>query len=273
MDQAQLDQEVKSGNAQFIQPPQEQPVTPPPDDTMNQFLGLLTSIRQPLQPLTAAPSSTPKTFPDQIQFEDDGTIKSLWLYINNAWQQFLPASPLTSSGIIAALGYTPEAALGYTPENQANKVTAVTGASDTNYPSEKAVATFITNAVASMAASSTVLFAITSSYSKSSTTPVKMLEVTSVYQGTVRVIVQAAYGYYSGNGHYRIYINGVAAGAQKDFTNSAYTGSDDISVKVGDKIQLYVWSDNASYSVQVYPYSGGNTFAVCGSLSWNFTSY
>jgi hypothetical protein len=55
MDQAQLDQEVKSGNAQFIQPPQEQPVTPPPDDTMNQFLGLLTSIRQPLQPLTAAP--------------------------------------------------------------------------------------------------------------------------------------------------------------------------------------------------------------------------
>jgi hypothetical protein len=92
MDQAQLNQEVKNGNVKFMAPSQAQPQPEEDDQVMNQFLSLLTTIRQLKQPLTAAPTSAPKSFPDQIQFEDDGTTKSLWLYINNVWQQFIPST-------------------------------------------------------------------------------------------------------------------------------------------------------------------------------------
>lgn len=88
MDQAKLNQEVKSGNVNFIQPPQpqQQPEVLPPDDKMNQFLGLLTTIRQPRQSIATAPTLTPITFPDQIQFYDDGTNRRLYLYVNKVWR-------------------------------------------------------------------------------------------------------------------------------------------------------------------------------------------
>jgi hypothetical protein len=88
MDQAKLNQEVKSGNVNFIQPPQpqQQPEAELPDDSMKQFLGLLTTIRQPRAYLTSAPTFTPRTFLDQIQFYDDGTNRRLYLYVNKVWR-------------------------------------------------------------------------------------------------------------------------------------------------------------------------------------------
>jgi len=87
MDQAKLNQEVKSGNVKFIPPPQpQQQQVLPPDDSMNQFIGMLTSIRQPRLSVATAPTVIPKTFLDQIQFYDDGTNRRLYIYVNKVWR-------------------------------------------------------------------------------------------------------------------------------------------------------------------------------------------
>jgi uncharacterized membrane protein YagU involved in acid resistance len=87
MDAKTLNQEIKSGNANFIQPPQPQtPEVLPPDDSMSQFLGFLTTIRQPRSHLTVAPTFTPKTFLDQIQFYDDGSNRRMYFYTNKVWR-------------------------------------------------------------------------------------------------------------------------------------------------------------------------------------------
>lgn len=86
MDQSKLNQEAKKGNVEFVEPPQQQPATPPVDDKMNQFLGLLTEIRQPWLSVSAVPKYIPRTFPDQFQFYDDGTNRRLYVYVNKVWR-------------------------------------------------------------------------------------------------------------------------------------------------------------------------------------------
>jgi hypothetical protein len=84
-----LNQEIKSGNVKFIPPQQSQPLPQdlqPPDDTMTQFLGLLTAVRQPRLSIAIPPTVIPKTFLDQIQFYDDGTNCRLYLYVNKVWR-------------------------------------------------------------------------------------------------------------------------------------------------------------------------------------------
>ena len=48
---------------------------------------VLFGLRAPQKHLTAAPTFTPKTFLEQIQFVDTGSEKDLYLYFNNAWQK------------------------------------------------------------------------------------------------------------------------------------------------------------------------------------------
>ena len=171
----------------------------------------------------------------------------------------------TSAAIITALGYT--------PENVAKKVTSVTGASDTNYPSEKAVYTFASGLGVSIAASNDILLKdTTSTVTKSSATPVKAAQFTMPYKGTIRISVGVAYGYYSGNGHYRIYVNGTGVGTQHNFTNSSAYFSDDITINVGDLLQVYVWSDNATYGVTISNWTATYAMQLSGNL-WQEVTY
>jgi len=58
------------------------------DSSMEIYQAALEAIRKPKRHLLVAPTFSPKTFPDQIQFVDDGNSKSIYARINNVWVQF-----------------------------------------------------------------------------------------------------------------------------------------------------------------------------------------
>ncbi|HSY52457.1 MAG TPA: hypothetical protein VLC46_26890 [Thermoanaerobaculia bacterium] len=72
--------------------------------TLDDFLPILTNLLVPRNFLAAAPTFTPKTLVDSIQFVFDGTTYSLYLFINGDWRQFTNSSPVTQ--IIAGPGIT-----------------------------------------------------------------------------------------------------------------------------------------------------------------------
>jgi len=73
------------------QPPSLPTSSPPiqfsqPLTSIDEFLPLLGLLRRPRRHLTAAPTFTPKTFAEQIQFYDDGTNRRLYTYLNGVWR-------------------------------------------------------------------------------------------------------------------------------------------------------------------------------------------
>lgn len=71
-----------------------QPATPPASSTpstprvdLSQFLPLLTALQSVKKWLSAAPTSVPQTFVDQLQFIFDGSNYYLYFYANNQWNQ------------------------------------------------------------------------------------------------------------------------------------------------------------------------------------------
>jgi microcystin-dependent protein len=79
--------------------------------TLAEFLPLLVALRTVQQPLSAAPTSAPQTFQDQIQFVFDGSACYLYLWISNAWQQ-VPIGGNDPAGTIKGYG-GPSAPAGY----------------------------------------------------------------------------------------------------------------------------------------------------------------
>ncbi len=47
---------------------------------------LLEAMRAPRRHLTAAPTSVPRNFAEQIQLYDDGVNRRLYLYVNGTWR-------------------------------------------------------------------------------------------------------------------------------------------------------------------------------------------
>ncbi len=77
---------IKEGNAEFIKQP-EQPETKQPEfDDFAKFVAVLDLLRRPKYHITAAPSFTPKSFLEQIQFYENGATRRIYFYINGSWR-------------------------------------------------------------------------------------------------------------------------------------------------------------------------------------------
>lgn len=83
---------------------------------------------------------------------------------------------------------------------------------------------------------------------------VKVLEIKSPVTGTVRAKYSVSNGY-NYQSYIRVYINGTAVGTEHPFTSSTYF-HDDISVSMGDLVQLYMYS----VTTQIMRVAG---FALC----------
>ena len=189
---------------------------------------------------------------------------------------------LTSTEIINVLGYTPvantssaiEAALGFTPENVANKSTDGTMAydSDTLYPSQKAVVTYVaSNTPFKVAQASNNLQINNAAAQTSSISFYTIVKQTTVYYGgTMRVIFDLKTDNATYTGYGKIYINGVAIGPERSTNSTAYVtqASTDITVKPSDLIQIYVYAHLGSANIYVrnfniyYDVVTGNPYTI-----------
>lgn len=95
MTEAEFNQALAKGDVQVAQAPATQSQDDEPESNfLYGFIAILQQLRSPATVLTTAPTFTPKTFLDEIQFYDDGTTKAVYLYINKTWQVFPAPSPI-----------------------------------------------------------------------------------------------------------------------------------------------------------------------------------
>jgi hypothetical protein len=119
-------------------------------------------------------------------------------------------------------------------------------------------------------ASDTVITEDTTIKSSAATSPTKIKEITMTIENDIvqPVTLRTVFGLRSDNAAYtvygRIYKNDMPAGTLRSTTSTSYqTYTEDIgNVSNGDKIQLYVYTSNASW----YVYT--NYLAVKGEKSW-----
>lgn len=94
MTQSELNDAINNDKVEVVKtgttPPDSAPQESVGQPNLLDYLPILSLLRSPQRHLTEAPTFTPKTFQEQIQFVDDGAAKSLYLYFNNAWN----SSPL-----------------------------------------------------------------------------------------------------------------------------------------------------------------------------------
>ena len=62
---------------------------PRTDAVLDDYLPFLETLRRTKQHRTTAPTHTPKSFLEQIEFYDTGGVRRLYLYINGAWRYIL----------------------------------------------------------------------------------------------------------------------------------------------------------------------------------------
>lgn len=76
---------VKNGKYGVIKQPENPPKPIPELPEINRFIAILEMLRRPKYHLTTAPTFTPKTFLEQIQFYDDTTDRRIYFYVNGSW--------------------------------------------------------------------------------------------------------------------------------------------------------------------------------------------
>lgn len=82
----EVQQAIREGKAEFIQPPEQELEKPPEIDDFARFLAILEVLRRPKYYLTAAPNFTPKNFLEQIQFYKSGTTYRVYYYVAGSWK-------------------------------------------------------------------------------------------------------------------------------------------------------------------------------------------
>jgi hypothetical protein len=85
MTEAEYNQAIAESNVNFIEPTQ-QPDKPLQPLGFNEYQAIIETLRRPRRHLTAAPTFTPKTLFDQIQFYDDGINRRTYFYVNGTWR-------------------------------------------------------------------------------------------------------------------------------------------------------------------------------------------
>jgi hypothetical protein len=86
MTEDQFNQARDNGQVNFNQPQPQQQLPEPAPDELEGFRAVLSVIRRPRRHLTTAPTFTPKSLIDQIQFYDDGTNRRMYFYVNKVWR-------------------------------------------------------------------------------------------------------------------------------------------------------------------------------------------
>ena len=91
MTEKEVQKAIKDKKAEFVTQP-EQPnqskQSIPPIDEMAKYITFLEMLRRPKRHLTSAPTFTPKTFLEQIQFYDDeagSPTRRIYFYVNGGW--------------------------------------------------------------------------------------------------------------------------------------------------------------------------------------------
>jgi hypothetical protein len=86
MDEHSFEQALQSGEVMFIeaQKPEDKDDLKP--NALDEYTPIIETLRRPRRHLTTAPTFTPKSFIDQIQFFDDGTNRRVYLYVNGTWR-------------------------------------------------------------------------------------------------------------------------------------------------------------------------------------------
>jgi len=206
---------------------------------------------------TVAPTDTPIS--GTIRFLKDSSNYYEWVRFGQEWKGI----SIGVSGIYELL---------------ANKKTTMTD-DDDDYASTSAIVDYVSSKVPDYRASDDLLYKmpdIPAGISKTGTTPQKALEITCPVEGTLRIKYQGATASYIGYGS--IYQNGSAVGGTIVFpaTGAVVTGQQDISGwSIGDKIQIYLWSSNASGAVSLYQYGAwaeGRITAVYGTNAPEWSS-
>ncbi|MCM3131915.1 hypothetical protein M3629_03915 [Paenibacillus polysaccharolyticus] len=80
---------------------------------------------------------------------------------------------------------------------------------------------------------------------RNSTTPVLALRVKMTIGGTIKVYPTFRTGVTGINSYCRIYVNGNPFGTTRSSSNasSSTTYNEDVTIKAGDEIQIYLWND------------------------------
>jgi hypothetical protein len=86
MDEQSFQQAIDNGQVNFIEPPKPEDSEELKPNTLDEYTPIIETLRRPRRHLTTAPTFTPKSFIDQIQFYDDGTNRRVYLYVNGTWR-------------------------------------------------------------------------------------------------------------------------------------------------------------------------------------------
>ncbi|MEB3215394.1 MAG: hypothetical protein VKN72_03905 [Nostocales cyanobacterium 94392] len=87
MTQEELQKAIENGETEITQLDQAASQEIGKIDELSRFIAVLEVLRKPKYHLTSAPTFTPKTWLEQIQYVDDGATQSIYVWINNAWVQ------------------------------------------------------------------------------------------------------------------------------------------------------------------------------------------
>jgi hypothetical protein len=151
--------------------------------------------------------------------------------------------------------------------------TTTLGTSDTLYPSQKAVKTYVDTGIVGISlnqvatASANAKVSSSTERSTGSNTYAKIKETTVFFGGTIRVVFDLK-GNVSWTGNGRIYVNGVAVGTERAESTGNYTtqATEDISVNPFDKIQIYARISSTTVYVKnfiiSYDLSAGNNYYI-----------
>jgi hypothetical protein len=86
MDEQTFEQALKVGQVHFIEPQKPEAKEELKPNTLDEYTPIIETLRRPRRHLTSAPTFTPKSLLDQIQFFDDGTNRRVYIYVNGAWR-------------------------------------------------------------------------------------------------------------------------------------------------------------------------------------------
>jgi hypothetical protein len=88
MTQSELEQAIQAGKVEQLDPTPKSDSQNTPGINLSDtaFLPLLQSLLSPRRPLSAPPTFTPKNFLEQIQYVEEGSDFSLYLYLDGYWR-------------------------------------------------------------------------------------------------------------------------------------------------------------------------------------------
>jgi hypothetical protein len=86
MTEAEFNQRQQEGKVKLIEKPKDEEQQGIKPLSLDEYQPILEALRRPRRPLSSAPTATPKSFVDMIQFYENGATRRLYIYINATWR-------------------------------------------------------------------------------------------------------------------------------------------------------------------------------------------